>query len=155
MDNTSAETSRPNEGLRGKALRAEIIDRASWIRTVGIWCVVNAMLVTIGLNLRFVFALSLTDLMSYGAASMGGFTPRLGAILFAALACAGAYFFATFAEKGYTWAFKAAGAIYALDLVLWCLIGNWIEVAAHVFVLYQFYAGFEACKKEKLLKIKG
>ena len=133
-----------NEDTKQKNL----IDRASWLKTIGFFGVVNAVLILLGIPVRFIFTLAVTDFCATLATFGGdGFFTSIVALIAAGIACAGAYFLAYFGENGYAWAFKAGAAIYTIDLLLWVLVGNWIEVVAHGFVMYQLLCGIHACKK--------
>ena len=123
-------------------------DHAGWLKTVGFCGVVNAILAIVGIKLRFIFTLAVVDICSYAAVSLDSMiVGTLVALTVAGIACAGCYFLAAMGRRGYGWAFKAAGAVYLVDLLLWMATGNWVEVVAHAFVLYQLHLGAKLCKK--------
>ena len=124
-----------------------ISKRAGWLDTLGLFGLVNCGLVMLGINLRFIFTLAVPEVLTAVGKFSAGWSVTGVGILTALLAFGGAKFLAGFARRGYGWAFRVAGALVFLDLVLWALIGNWIEVFAHAFLLYQFYAGARLCGK--------
>jgi hypothetical protein len=50
-----------------------------------------------------------------------------------------------FATKRHQWAFVAGMALYALDAVLCALVGLWLGLAFHAYVLYSVFGGYKAC----------
>lgn len=130
------------------ALQQRVARGASWFKTVGFFAVVNSALILFHVPLRFIFALGITALATAVAqvadVGAGG---QAGALLFTVLGCAGAYFFAKFAGKGFTWAFVAGMVLYALDGLIFVLLQDWLEVACHAFALYGMFGGLMAARE--------
>lgn len=118
---------------------------ASWFTTIGIFAVINYLLIIGNVNLNFIFSLGITSLVTYVASGVdtGGIGQGI-ALVFTLLGCAGAFFFARFAKQGYTWAFVAGMVLYGLDGLLWVVLQDWVEVAAHGFALYCMFLGLRA-----------
>jgi hypothetical protein len=118
---------------------------ASWFATIGIFAVINYLLIIGKVNVNFIFSLGITSLVTFVAREVdtGGIGQGI-AFVFTLLGCAGAFFFARFAKKGYSWAFVAGMVLYALDGLLWVFFQDWIEVAAHGFALYCMFMGLRA-----------
>lgn len=142
------------QNLRGSALRKELDEKANWLQTIGFFGVVNVVLTCLGINLRFIFTLSITDLGSAVAVNlMPGLMSSVASILAALTVYLACYNLARFARRGHAWAFQTGAAVYGLDLLLWLLLGNYIEAAAHAFVLFQLYSGKRAC--DRLINLGG
>jgi hypothetical protein len=110
-------------------------------------------MICLGVDSRLIFSLAVTDC---SAVLLNHSVPKLGAasaaVLLAWMVCLGTYFLESHAKKGYGWAFAAGMTIYALDLLFWIRLGNWVEVAAHTFVLYQLARGLSACMRKEALE---
>ena len=121
---------------------------ARWFRTIGFFAVVNSLLVLTHAPIRFIFALGITYLASAVAqVSDLGLGGEAGALIFALLGCAGCYFFARYAARGFAWAFVAGMALYTLDGLVFVLVKDWLEVACHAYALYGMYAGLQAAQE--------
>src|SRR5215213_8750425 len=55
--------------------------------------------------------------------------------------------FGYLAGKRHTWAFVVGMALYALDAVVCALIGFWLGLAFHAFVLYSTFGGYKAAAR--------
>ncbi|MCA9790604.1 MAG: hypothetical protein KC910_02365 [Candidatus Eremiobacteraeota bacterium] len=131
-------------------LLAQRASGAGWIRIVGILAVVNSILIVVGADLQFIFGLGITTIVTAVAqAAEAGVIGSAIALGFTLIGCAGALFFASFAERGYAWAFVVAMVLYALDGALWLVFSDWIEVIAHSYAIYRMYLGLAADKELK------
>ncbi|MGE0490734.1 MAG: hypothetical protein AB7S38_16125 [Vulcanimicrobiota bacterium] len=111
---------------------------------------VNSVLIMTGADLQFIFGLGITSIFTAVAqVAEAGAIGNAISLIFTLVGCAGAFFFARFAERGYAWAFVVAMVLYALDAGLWMLLGQWLEVAAHGYALYRMYLGLAANKELK------
>ena len=154
MNNLNQDKVDADQNLRGSALRKELDDKANWLQTIGFFGVVNVVLVSLGINLRFIFTLSITDLGSSLAVNLfPGLLTSLTSILGALLVYLATYNLARFARRGHAWAFQAGAVVYTIDMFFWFLLGNYIEVAAHAFVLFQLSSGKRAC--DQLVNLGG
>lgn len=127
------------------ALHTQILRGAGWFKTVGFFAVVNSLLIVANAKIQFIFALGITSVATAIAHTMDlGAGDEAIAMLFACLGAAGAYFFASFAQKRFTWAFVAGMVLYALDGLIFVLVQDWLEVFCHGYALLQMWGGLKA-----------
>jgi hypothetical protein len=61
--------------------------------------------------------------------------------------------FGLFARKGASWAFVVGAVLYLLDgLVVLLLTRQYLEVAAHAYVLFRLFQGFQGAQQMSLLR---
>jgi hypothetical protein len=60
--------------------------------------------------------------------------------------------FGVFANKLHTWAFLVGMILYALDGLIFLLVGDWLSVGFHVFALFCIFGGFSATRRLKALQ---
>lgn len=129
-------------------LWGRVLNGAGWFKTIGFFAVINSLLVMSGMKIRFIFALGITYLASIVAKVADfGAGDEAAALLFAGLGAAGAYFFARFAARGFTWAFVAGMTLYALDGLIFVYCQDWLEVACHGYALFAIYGGLSAARE--------
>jgi hypothetical protein len=128
-------------------LKNRHVSGANWFFWIAVLSLVNSGLILGGSEWNFVVGLGVTQLVdgvfSAIAAELGN-----GALVFAGvvdLVVAGLFvLFGILARKPLHWAFITGMVLYALDGMLFLLIGDWLSIAFHAFVLFGMFQGLKA-----------
>lgn len=126
----------------------KIIDRSSWwFFTVAGLSLLNTILFHLGINVTFVFGLSITRIFDILASSPGLLKPELWELFFLHFIILGAVVsLGLIARKGNTYAFLAGIFFFLLDTLLTLIYRDFIEVFFHCIVLYNFCIGYRSSK---------
>jgi len=119
---------------------------ASWFYWIAALSLINTVAASAGSNWRFIVGMGITQIFDeIGHGSSGsGKVVALALNLVVTGVCA---LFGVFANKGHLWAFIVGMVLFALDGAIFLLVQDWIGVAFHIFVLYCFFRGLQACRQ--------
>lgn len=111
-----------------------------WFFWVAGLSLANTLLAIMHTHFGFFFGLGVTGFAAYVAPGAGGWL--------AVTVVASAFFasFGLFARKGQQWAFIVGALFYLLDGLLLVGIHEYLEVAAHAYVLFRLFQGFQAAR---------
>ena len=131
------------------SLEAQVVSGGSWFYWVAALSLINSIMLASGSDRSFVIGLGLTQAIDLIAAAIGGTAIRvLGFVV--NLGVAGLFAsFGYFAVRRRGWAFVVGMIVYLGDGVLYVLVGDWLSVAFHAYVLFSVYSGFSAHRKLK------
>lgn len=135
-------------------LERRIRSGAGWFFFIGIFSVVNAIVVMSGQNWRFVIGLEITDIIAAFSSSgtLGGAGMAVG-IGLDVLVLAVFMVFGIFARKKHTWSFIAGMLCYAGDTLLLLLLGaQMMNLVFHGIALVFMFLGLLANMKLKALQ---
>ena len=154
MENLSpaASTPVPSHLVDANLLRLEnqFKSGANWFYWIAALSLVNSMVQAFGGTFGFVVGLGITqvfDAVGRGAAEAGGAigTVVRGFAFVLDLFAAGVFaLFGFLARKRMRWAFVVGMALYALDGLLFLLVGDLLGVAFHAFALFGIFVGLRA-----------
>jgi hypothetical protein len=135
----------PEVPVLDEALVAQLRGGASWFFWIAGLSLINSLAALTGSNWGFVLGLGVTQVIDAIAHQIGGAGLAVGLALdFAAsglfIGCG------VLARKGLAWVFVAGMALYALDGLLFLLVGDWFGLAFHVFVLFCLFKGLQAAR---------
>ena len=71
------------------------------------------------------------------------------AVVFDLLAAGAFALFGYLGARGHGWAFLVGMALYALDALLFVMVGEWLPIAFHAFALYCIFMGYRAASQLK------
>jgi len=136
----------PTVANNDAATLAQLKSGASWFYWIAALSLVNSVVAFTGSDWRFIIGLGITQIFDAigQEISSGGKFVALVLDLIAAGICA---VFGVFANKGQMWAFITGMVLFGLDGLIFLLVGDWIGVAFHVFVLYCLFRGAQACRQ--------
>ncbi len=132
----------------------------SWFFWIAGVSIVNAVVAITGGEWRFLFSLTLSDMLTQGVAHMveqgdiaeeaaAGWRIATGAIsLFAVTVFV---VLGVFARKGGVWAFVVGLVLYGMDAALTLFIGEWLNLAFHAWALVGLFSGVQAARKLRAL----
>jgi len=121
----------------------EIVGKAcaSWFLWLAGLSMVNSLLASSGVGLRFIFGLGITQLIDSFAHEAGSTSMLL--TLFINACIAGIFvLFWFFAKQGHKWAFLVGMGLYVIDGLILLPGGLWLDAAFHLWVLYRLYQGY-------------
>jgi hypothetical protein len=125
---------------------------ANWFYWIAGLSVANSLATFYKGGMSFVVGLGITQAIDATAfavaeeASAGGDAIRLGALL-VSMVFAGLFAgFGWLAHRGLGWAFLVGMVLYALDGLLFLLVGDWISIAFHTFALVCVGKGHQALR---------
>jgi hypothetical protein len=119
---------------------------ASWFYWIAGLSLVNSMSALMGSHFGFIVGLGITQKFDAIASGLGG-SGKIVAFLLD-LAAAGVFvLFGVFANKLHTWAFLVGMILYALDGLIFLLVGDWLSAGFHVFALFCIFGGFSANRR--------
>jgi hypothetical protein len=122
------------------AIRAAVKSRAAWFFWIAGFSAFNSAAIWYRLNFYFVLGLGITQLFDVAGTRTGA---AAGAVVLDLLVLGLFILFGAAAGKGSSKAFVAGMIVYALDAGLCALLQHWLNVAFHVYVLYQLHKGFK------------
>lgn len=123
-----------------------------WFFWIAGLSIANSVLRLIHSPVGAFFGLGTTDVIDQVGAGLGG-SGGLVALGLDVVVAGFVAFFGLFARKGAQWAFVAGAVFYVLDaLVVLLLTHNYLEVAAHAYVLFRLFQGFQAAGQLNLLR---
>lgn len=148
---TDGATQEPEQ--REKLERA-VSGGASWFYWIAGLSLVNSAIVLFGGQWNFIVGLGVTQIIdaiaSVAAQELGSSASTIArAVAFTGdLMVAGVFvLFGVFANKRHAWAFIVGMVLYALDGMLFLLVGDWLSVGFHGFALFCIWAGSSANRK--------
>jgi hypothetical protein len=125
---------------------ARIKSGGSWFYWIAALSLINSIAALTGSGWGFIVGLRVTRLVDEFASGLGGSGKAVAIVL--DLLIAGVFvLFGVFANKGHLWAFIVGMALYAMDGVIFALVGDWLAAGFHVFVLVCLFAGFRAASQ--------
>ncbi len=143
------------------ALRQAGASGASWFYWIAGLSLVNTVLAFVGANIRFVFGLGITDLVSslaqYARQEQADIAEPLSgiAVLVSVIAAGVLALFGWLSNRRMLWAYAIGMALYLGDGILCLLFQNWIEVAVHAIALFLLLRGFLAYLQLTRLESQG
>jgi hypothetical protein len=158
MDQTTPhpETTTANKDpeIEQSKLEQQHVNGANWFYWIAALSLVNSAIIHFGGEWSFVIGLGITQFFDAIAAVVaaeagaGAASLALAFAIAADLAVAGAFvLFGVFARKRHTWAFVLGMLFYALDGLLFLLVGDWLSIGFHVFALIGLTGGLSASRK--------
>ena len=142
----------PSTGAHPEVTHAKLAGAArsgaGWFYWIAGLSLINSISMLSGSGWGFIVGLGITQVID-GLASELGSSGRLVALMLDLLAAGVFVFFGVFANKRYAWAFIVGMVLYALDGLIFVLVGDWLSAGFHVFVLLCILAGFSANQKLK------
>jgi len=127
---------------------------ANWFYWISGLSVINTLIVLFGARYSFLVGLGITQvvdgivyaLSSSLAPDMATVAKVVGFVV--NLAIAGLFVvFGVLARKRYKWAFIVGMVLYALDAIIFAVVGDWWSFGFHLFALYGLYAGLRAQRR--------
>ena len=130
-------------------LNARTRSGGNWFMVVAALSVVNAVLMAMGGNVRFIVGLGITDLVEAVAKgpAQGNATATVAAFVVDAFIAGIFMLFGVMAKKGQGWAFLVGMVLYALDGVLLLLIQDFFSAAFHAYALFCIFKGYQALQQ--------
>jgi len=131
---------------------ATVQRQGNWFFWIAGLSLVNWAAGFMGASVAMIMGLGVTQLatgIAQGARQSGGLLSAVLTFLslFLTALLAGAFIFlGVQARKIRPWAFVVGMALYALDALIFVLVGDWIAVAFHVFVLVMLGVGLNAAR---------
>jgi|WetSurMetagenome_2_1015567.scaffolds.fasta_scaffold454739_1 hypothetical protein len=127
-------------------LEKQVKSGASWFYWIAGLSLVNSVVTLAGGHGGFVIGLGVTQVIDLLAASIGGAGMAVAIVL--DLLAAGLFvLFGVFANRRQAWGFVAGMVLYALDGLVFLLLGGWLAVGFHAFALFCIFGGFTAMRK--------
>ena len=128
---------------------------ANWFFWIAGLSLINTVIILVNGQWSFIIGLGVTqivDVLAVGFAQEAG----SGALVIKAMAlfidlCITGTFviFGVLSRKKYEWSFILGMILYALDGLLFLLIGDFLSLGFHAFALWGLYGGYEGCRKFK------
>lgn len=138
-----------------KQLKA-LASGANWFYWIAGLSLVNSVIQFAGGEMSFIVGLGITQIFdafaAVAAVESGGNAIR-GVALGLDVAVAGGFvLFGWLAGRRMGWAFLLGMTLYALDGLLFLMVGDWLSIAFHVFALVGLGAGYGALRKLRALE---
>ena len=133
---------------------AKSLSGANWFFWIAGLSLVNSVIVLMNGQWSFLAGLGVTQVIDGMSQAL---LPRLGTTatvlaLVMDLAAAGVIVtFGLMARQGHAWAFVLGMILYALDGLIFLLVGDWLSLAFHAYALYCIYRGYAANNRLKQL----
>ena len=123
-----------------------------WFFWIAGLSLINSLLGMIHSPIGVLFGLGTTDVIDQFGAAAGGSGRIIAFVL--DIVVAGIFaLFGLWARKGARWAFIVGAIFYVLDALLVLLLTKqYIEAAAHAYVLFRLFQGFQAAGQLQLLR---
>ena len=121
---------------------------AHWFYWIAALSFVTSIISLTGSHWGFFVSLGVTqlvDAVANGLAPKAGGAAKVVALVFDAVAAGLFALVGYFAAKRHPWAFVVGMALYLLDALVFVLVGHWLGLAFHAFVLYSIFGGYKAC----------
>jgi hypothetical protein len=123
---------------------------ADWFFWIAGLSIINSVILFSGSEWGFIIGLGITriiDAIGLLLAEEIGVAGKILAFIFTVIAAGIFVLFGVFARKRYKWAFVVGMILYALDGLIFLLLGDLLSVGFHIFVLFCIFGGFKACGK--------
>ena len=122
---------------------------ANWFYWIAALSVINSMIILLGGEISFIVGLGLTqivDAIAWEFKNSGGM--NLDVVFFlVSLFISGVFaLFGYFSRKMMMGIYVTGMILYALDGLIFFLVGDWLSIGFHVFVLFSLYGGLKALK---------
>jgi len=122
---------------------------ANWFYWIAALSVINSMIILFGGEMSFIIGLGITqivDAVAWELKNSEGI--NLDYLFFmVSLVISGVFvIFGYFARKRMTSVFVTGMVLYALDGLIFLLVGDWLSIGFHVFVLFSLLNGLKALK---------
>jgi hypothetical protein len=129
-----------------EALERHVRYGARWFYWVAVLSLLYTFIAYSGHGVVSVTGLAVTNYYFGFASGLGTAGP---AVAFGLSAFTAGLFamFGFFAFKRHTWSFIAGMVLYGLDALLLAVIGFWLGMAFHVFILFRLFRGLQACNQ--------
>jgi hypothetical protein len=128
------------------ALLAQLKGGASWFYWIAGLSIINSIAALSGSGWGFIVGLGVTQIFDAIARDMAGGAKSVALVL--DLLAGGIFIlFGVFAHKRHTWSFVVGMILYALDGLLFLLVGDWLGLGFHGFVLFCLFRGLQACRR--------
>jgi len=133
-------------------LERRIRSGAGWFYFIGVFSLVNSIVVMSGNNWRFVIGLGITDIIAAFSGTLGSAGMAVGMLL--DLVVLGLFaVFGIFARKKHSWSFIAGMVCYALDGALLLMLGaQTMNLVFHGVALVFMFLGLQANMKLKAME---
>jgi len=124
---------------------------ASWFYWIAGLSLINSLILLAGSDWNFLIGLGLTQVFDAIAKILSAEMNSTAGLIIKAIAflldlgVAGLFvLFGWLAKKRYAWAFIVGMILYALDGLIFVLVGSWLSVGFHAFALFGLYGGLKA-----------
>jgi len=123
----------------------------SWFFWIAGLSLINSIAVFSGSEYGFIVGLSITQILDHVLQGVGG-NAKAVALVLDVLAAGVFVLFGVFACKRHVWAFIVGMVLYAGDTLLTMLLGLWLGVAFHAWVLFSLFIGVKAAMQANKLE---
>ena len=124
-------------------LERRVKSSGSWFYWIAGLSLINSIAVFSGSGYGFIVGLSITQIFDHLLQSAGG-NAKAVALVVDVLVAGVFVVFGVFACKRHVWAFIVGMLLYVGDMLLTMLLGLWLGVAFHVWVLFSLFVGVKA-----------
>ena len=118
-----------------------------WFFWVAGLSLANTLLALMHAHFGFFFSLGVTRLAAGSGAGNWLVATVAASAFFAA--------FGLFARRGQSWAFVVGALFYLLDGLLFLILNRYLEVAAHAYVLFRLFQGFQGARQLAALPVQS
>ena len=140
----------PYDSAERQQLEQRLKSGGSWFYWIAALSLVTSIISLMGSGWAFLVSLGVTqfiDAVANHVAPDWGVGFKAVAFGFDLLAAGLFALLGYFANKRHEWAFVAGMALYGLDALLCGLVGLWLGLAFHAYVLYNLFGGYKACSR--------
>ena len=123
----------------------------SWFFWIAGLSLINSIAVFSGSEYGFIVGLSITQILDHLLQGAGG-NARVIALVLDVIAAGVFVLFGVFACKRHVWAFIVGMVFYAGDTLLTMVLGLWLGVAFHAWVLFSLFIGVKAAMQANKLE---
>ena len=129
-----------------------VLASANWFFWIAALSVINSVIAHSGGRYHFIMGLGATEVVDVVMARFGGggVALALGFDLLIATIFVG---FGLFARRALLWAFVVGMAVYALDGLLYLLVGDWFGMLFHAYALYCIFLGFNVLRQNRRIAL--
>lgn len=126
---------------------------ANWFFWIAALSMVNSVIILANGEWSFIIGLGITQVFDAIAVGVAQEAPEAAgaaktvAIVMDLVVASVFVLFGVLARKMLVWAFVVGMVLYALDGLLFLLVGDWLSLGFHVFALFGLFGGLQACKK--------
>ncbi|MGH9777159.1 MAG: hypothetical protein ACRD5I_01985 [Candidatus Acidiferrales bacterium] len=133
-------------------LEGQFKSGAAWFYWIAGLSCINSLVQMEGGTWGFIVGLGITQAIDAIMKEAGGGAARtIGTVI--TVIIAGVFvLFGVFAQRRQAWAFYVGMTLYALDGLIFVLVGDWLGVGFHALVLYFLYRGLTAHNKLRELE---
>lgn len=154
----SATTQTPAGTAPDQAAVGEVAELEKRLRSGGSWfywiaglSLINSIAAFSGSEYGFIVGLSITQIIDHLLPSAGE-NARVIALVLDVIAAGVFVLFGVFACKRHVWAFIVGMILYAGDTLLTLILGSWLGVAFHAWVLFSLFIGVKAAMQVNKLE---